>query len=336
MQTRLLPLLHTLQNNPPPLTGLWVVHTDEPLAVDWLVEACRPLWHDNNQLIKRFELISPKSWHEVMNELTSLSLFEEHTVLIVTGKHKPDTKDKALLSSLTQFVQDVNDGTSRNQLLWCLPKQDKKSLTSKAMDFFVKHGCIVDGTVYDETLRGELLVWKARQLGLTLEDTAWHTLMNATEKNLLTAYQALWRLSFLSHADVIGVDELRQALVAGADFNVFDLSDNLLLGDGIKVIKILTHLKRTDTAPSLVLWAVAKDARLILQLQAGKNPYELGIWQNKVQLYTNTAHRTQHISHTWLGQIYAIDKAIKGVSPLDVWGALQRLCLGLCGIDLVI
>lgn len=332
MQTRLLPLLYDIKRHATPLCGLWLVHTDSPLVVDWLVETCRPTWTKNNQLIKRMELTSAKSWHEVVNELSSLSLFDDSMALIVTGNHKPDTKDKTLMSSLAQFAQDVKDGNSQNHLIWQLPKQDKKSLATKAIGFFDTHGLIIDGNIYDERLRGEFLQLKAQELGLTLDSTAWQTLMNATEKNLLTAYQTLWRLSFLSHADVVSVDELQQALVAGADFNVFDLSDALLTANAPKTLQILTHLRHTDTAPSIVLWAVAKDVRLILQIQSGKSPHELGIWQNKVHMYTNIAQRTHTMSGGWLDQIYAIDKAIKGVSGADAWGEIERLCLAVCGI----
>lgn len=332
MQLRLLSLLDDLKRQAVPLHGLWIVHTDDPLVVDWLIEACRPTWTANHQLLKRIELTSPKSWHDVVAELSSLSLFDDGSAIVVSGKHKIDTKDKTLMHALTQFAQDVKDGASHNHLIWCLPKQDKKSLATKAVEFFDKHGLVIDGNIYDERLRGEFLRFKAVELGLTLDGTAWQMLMNATEKNLLMAYQTLWRLSFLPHGEVVGVGELEQALVAGVDFNVFDLSDALLTANAPKVVQILIHLQSVDTAPSIVLWAVAKEVRLILQIQAGKNPQELGIWQNKVHLYTNIAKRTHGMSGDWLAQVYTIDKAIKGVSGGNAWSELERLCLAVCGV----
>lgn len=331
MQTRLLSLLAQL-DQPTTVSGLWLVHSDEPLAIQWLIDACRPHWANHHQLIKRTELVSAKSWTEVVNDLDSPDLFGDSTALIVTGKHKIDTKDKALTARLERFAQDVKDNNSQNHLIWCLPKQDKKSLATKAVQFFDTHGLIIDANLYDEKLRGDLLAFKAKKLGLTLDHTAWQMLMSHTEHNLLTAYQTLWRLSFLPHTDMVSMDELEQALVAGSAFNVFDLSDALLHANPSKTLSVLNHLKNTDTAPSLVLWAVAKDARLILQIQAGKNPYELGIWQNKVHLYTNIAQRTQATSSDWLTQIYTIDKAIKGVSDKDAWSAIQTLCLAICGV----
>ena len=81
-----------------------------------------------------------------------------------------------------------------------------------------------------------------------------------------------------------------------------------------------------------ILWALAKDARLILQIQAGKNPSDLGIWRNKISRYTNASRRSPTItSQSWLSAIYDIDKTIKGVNDGNVWHLLQQLVLSLCG-----
>lgn len=331
MQQRFLTLFsHLNDSQTAPTQGLWLMHGDEPLLHQWLIDACRPHWTAHHQLIKRMELTSVGSWTQVLAELNDLSLFGDSTALIVTGNHKPDPKT---LAKLSVFADEVASGQNTNHLLWCAPKQDKKSLATKALKLFDDKGLIIDGHLYHEQLRQEILSAKACELGLTLTPEAWQLLLSHTEHNLLTAYQCLWRASFLHpHGQMMGVDELTVSLVDGADFTVFHLSDSILAGDVQKALTILAHLKRTDTAPSLVLWAVAKDARLILQIQSGKNPSELGIWQNKVHLYTNIAKRTYGMSGDWLSQIYAIDKAIKGVSGMDVWGEIERLCLAMCGI----
>ncbi|MDO4450425.1 MAG: DNA polymerase III subunit delta [Moraxella sp.] len=327
MQQRFLSIFDDLKHkHRTPVQGIWVIHTDEVLLHQWLVDACRLHWQDNNQLAVRMELTSPKSWLDVLAKLNDLPLFGDNVAVIVSGNHKPDVKT---LDKLARFADDVSAGHSANHLLWCLSKQDKKSLNTKALKLFDNEGLLIDGNI-NEAIRKEVLIIKARELGLTLTDDAWQMLLSHTEHNLLSAYQCLWRTSFLYTQ--AGIEELSVSLVDGMDFTVFHLSDNILTTNINKSLTILNHLKHTDTAPSIVLWALAKDARLILQIQSGKNPSELGIWQNKVHLYTNIAKRTQGMSGDWLSQIYAIDKAIKGVSGMDAWGELERLCLAMCGI----
>lgn len=327
MQIRLLPLLHELQSTTA-IHGLWLIHSDEPLLIDWLIEACRPIWSNNNQHVKRLELNSSKSWYEVIQALSTLSLFDEKTTLIVTGKHKIDPKDSSIINTLNQFACDAQQGTNHNHLIWCLPKQDKKSLSHPCLKLFATQGMLIDGNLYDERLRSDFLHLKAKELKLSFEHSAWQALMSSTQGNLLSAYQTLWRLSFLSTGQ-IGIADLEQALVAGTEFNVFDLSNALLSADTKKILKILQHLKHTDTPPSVVLWAITKELRLLMQLQAGKSPSELGIWQNKHELYLQCAERTKNHSNHWSSQLYETDKAIKGFSTNNAWRELERLCLSI-------
>lgn len=330
MQQRFLPFFNQLLSQPltTPLSGFWLIHSDEPLTAQWLIDACRPIWQTNAQTIKRIELSSHQSWQTVISELDSLSLFGDTSAIIVTGNHKPKSdKDSKtdLLATLERLAKDTP-----NHLIWCLPKQDKKSLASKAIKLFDAHGIIIDGNLYDESMRQALLQTCAARLGVRLTADAWQMLMAHTENNLLTAHQNLWRLSLL-HSDIVDDEQLKACLIDGAEFSVFDLSDNVLAGNAAKALQILAHLKNTEVAPSIVLWALGKDARLIAQLHAGKDAQDLGIWRNKTALYMNVARRTPpHIAQSWSLDLLDIDQAIKGIQDGDVWHLLQRLILSMC------
>lgn len=306
--------------------GLWLVHGDEPLMVQWLIDACRPIWQAHRQHVSRLELTSAKSWLTAESELASLSLFDDNNALIITGNHKPDA---AMIATLAQFADEANQGAHGHHLLWCLPKQDKKSQATKALRLFAERGMMIEASLPNERARRELLQVKAQEFGLTLTNEAWSLLLTHTEHNLLTAYQTLWRLSFLYPNATIDGEILQAGLVEGAAFSSFDLSDAMLGGNPNKSLQILHQLRQSDTAPSRVLWTVATDARHILQLQAGKSPDSLGIWRSKQSLYTAAARRTHAVSHAWAAQIFAIDKAIKGVSGLDAWQLLHDLVLSI-------
>ena len=117
--------------------------------------------------------------------------------------------------------------------------------------------------------------------------------MSQTEHHLLSAYQTLWRLSYLfapqlaangqAHSGTIALDisDLQAALVSDAQFSVFDLSDAMLSGDSAQVAKIIFQLKATDEPTTLVLWAIAKDMRLVLALMDGQDSQAIGIWRSK-------------------------------------------------------
>ena len=86
------------------VAGLWLAHGDEPLLSQWLIDAMRPHWRAQNYAIKRIELISVKSWQEVLSELGSQSLFDDASALIVTGNHKPDKAVKIGRASCRERV----------------------------------------------------------------------------------------------------------------------------------------------------------------------------------------------------------------------------------------
>ena len=329
MLERFLPLWTRLidEKNLTNINGVWLIHSDEPLIHQWLIDALKPHYQAHHQQIKRMELISAKSWSDVLSELNSLDLFAENSALIVTGKHKPDIK---MLEKFQQFIQDSQNGQNSNHLLWCLPKQDKKSLSTKVMKFFEQSGLVIDGNIHNEEMRATLLAKKAKQFQLNFETDAWQFLISHTQQNLLAAYQILSQLSLSWTNQTIHLSILNQILQDSSQFDVFELSDAMLLGSLKKSMQILYYLQNSDIVPSIVLWTLSKDVQLILQLQAGKNPHELGIWKNKIASYQTAAHRTQAISQNWIHQLYQIDSAIKGITKQNPWQLIKLLITSFC------
>lgn len=332
------------------VAGLWLAHGDEPLLHQWLIDALRPQWRAQNYAIKRIELISVKSWQEVLSELSSQSLFDDASALIVTGNHKPD---KAVIAELERFALEAQTGAHSHTLLWLTPKQDKRSQSSKWFAPFAQYGHIIDCNLYDERQRQQILQVQAQQFGLKLSQDAWQLLISHTEHHLLSAYQTLWRLSYLfapqlasfnneppdsksecSTAKEIALDitDLQSALVSDAQFSVFDLSDAMLAGNSSQVAKIIFQLKATDEPTTLVLWAIAKDMRLVLALMDGQDPQSLGIWRSKQGLYSQACHRHSTVQTAlWPDLLYCCDQAIKGLIRQPAWELLLQAALELSG-----
>ncbi len=330
------------------VAGLWLAHGDEPLLQQWLIDALRPQWRAQNYAIKRIELISVKTWQEVLSELSSLSLFDDASALIVTGNHKPD---KDIIAELERFALDAQTGAHSHSLLWLTPKQDKRSQASKWFAPFAQYGHIIDCNLYDERQRQQLLQVQAQQFGLKLSKDAWQLLMLHTEHHLLSAYQTLWRLSYLfapqlaasnneksdnknTNAKEIALDitDLQAALVSETQFSVFDLSDAMLAGNSAQVAKIIYQLMSTDEPTTLVLWAISKDMRQIMALMDGQNPQSLGIWRSKQGLYSQACRR-QSTTQTslWPDLLYRCDQAIKGLIRQPAWELLLQAALELSG-----
>ena len=335
------------------VAGLWLAHGDEPLLQQWLIDALRPHWRARNYAVKRIELVSVKSWQEVLSELGSLSLFDDASALIVTGNHKPD---KAVLTELIQFAEAAQADAQTHSLLWFTPKQDRRSQSSKWFTPFAQYGHVIDCNLYDERQRRQLLQLQAQQFGLQLSQEAWQLLMSHTQHHLLSAYQTLWRLSYLFAPALLGndapdasvppshqttetgnkvaldIDDLQAALVSDARFSVFDLSDAMLAGDSQQVVNIIWQLKATDEPTTLVLWAISKDMRQIMALLDGQDPQALGIWRSKQSLYQQACRRQSKAQTTeWPAILYRCDQAIKGIIRQPAWELLLQAALLLSG-----
>ena len=332
------------------VAGLWLAHGDEPLLSQWLIDALRPHWRAQNYAIKRIELISVKSWQEVLSELGSQSLFDDASALIVTGNHKPD---KTVIAELERFAVEAQAGTHGHSVLWLTPKQDKRSQSSKWFAPFAQYGNVIDCNLYNEQQRQQLLQIQAQKFGLRLSQEAWQLLMLHTEHHLLSAYQTLWRLSYLfapqlmaPHEDTetagdfeqptntvaLDIKDLQAALVSDAQFSVFDLSDAMLAGNSAQVAKIIFQLKATDEPTTLVLWAISKDMRQIIQLMDGQDPQALGIWRSKQGLYQQACRRQSKTQTAeWPALLYRCDQAIKGLVRHPAWELLLQAALELAG-----
>ncbi|MFW2176361.1 MULTISPECIES: DNA polymerase III subunit delta [unclassified Moraxella] len=317
-----------------PATGLWLLHGDEDLLAQWLIERLQPQWQAHGMAVQRMDIVSAKSWQEVLAELNSLSLFDDSKVIIAQGNHKPD-KD-----SLAQ-LQDFATQNPTNCLIIISDKYDKKAQTSAFFQLCDKHGQVVDCHLYQESQREALLKQHAQDFGIDLHTEAWQMLMAQTQNNLLTAYQTLWRLSYLyaptPNQALVRIDtqQLQDGLVNQSHFTTFDLSDAMLMGDVAKVVTILQALKHAEEPESLVLWVIAKDMRNVQSLLTGASFQSLGIWSSKQGLYNQAVRRhTPQTTHDWANLLYDCDRAIKGLSQTPAWELLYQTALALAGVRL--
>lgn len=333
------------QNSPTPATGLWLLHGDEDLLQQWLVQRMAVTWRAQGMAIQRTDIVNAKSWQAVLGEFDSLSLFDERRVIIAQGNHKPDGKrDGEILQALKHFAKHAQ-ADPQNALIVLSPRFDKRAQNSAFYQLCNQYGQVVDCRLIQARDRHALLIAHAADFGLTLTTDAWQQLEDQTQNNLLSAYQTLWRLSYLFAAPApypakptlmtIDSTQLAQGLVRQAQFSTFDLSDAMLAGNSARVVRIMRQLKASDEPPSLVLWTLSKDMRALQAMQTGTSPASLGIWQSKQSLYQQAAHRHhgQNLD-AWTTLLYRCDQAIKGLIAQPVWELLLQAALAVAGVTL--
>lgn len=323
-------------------TGLWLIHGDEPLVASWLMDGWRTHWTAQQVERKRVDMKSAKSWVDALSEFDHIGLFSSQTVVEMHGNHKPDKKT---LERLRDFCENPND----NCLIVLMPAQDWKAQKTVFFKQCVQLGNVINTTLNNENERRQLLNIKAAEFGIQLDNDAWRMLLEQTQNNLLAAYQALWRVSDLAviqqhnttptdtmptDALMVDVSTLKPALVAQSRYSQYDLSDAMLAGNVPKVIEILHYLKESGEAPTLLLWNLSKDARILMQMLHGSSAQDAGVWRNKVGQYNQALrHLNFQASQHWPALMLETDRSIKGLSGTPVWENLTQLALSMAGKD---
>ena len=125
-------------------------------------------------------------------------------------------------------------------------------------------------------------------------------------------------------------------VVDSSRFDVFKLTDCVLAGKASRVVKILNALKAEGIAAPIVLWALVREARLLINIKVaikeGKNKEmvfkSFYLWDKRKQLINAILPRLemQNLQQIMLLGAKA-DRQIKGQERGDYWETILSLCL---------
>ncbi|MFT4020305.1 MAG: DNA polymerase III subunit delta [Acinetobacter sp.] len=290
--------------------GAWVIHGQEPLLEQNLLDALRKHWQNAGIERQRYDIQNANDWKNVFHALNSLSLFSQQLAIEAHGNIKPDAAGLKLLKAYLQ-------NNEQNLLLIVMPKQDSQSLKSNFFQVIEANGVLVSLQAAYAQDRQRILTLEAEQIGISLQQEAWQWLLDHHEHNLLAAKNSLVRVSdTFPELRNIGIEQLHECLQDLSRYSTFDLSDSLLKGDLAQSIKILQYLVATGEAMTLILWAIGKEMRLLMQIyEHPQSALQLGIWKTKVQYYQQAVRRFTPVQFLgWPKLLLRIDAAIKGIS----------------------
>jgi len=307
--------------------GAWVLHGQEPLLEQNLIDAFRASWQKQDIERQRYDISSVADWKTVFNALNSLSLFSTQLAIEVHGNIKPDASAIKLLKNYLQHNE-------QNLLLVVMPKQDSNSLKSSFFQLIDANGVNVSLVANYPKDRQQILGIEAEKLGIRLANDAWQWLEQHHEHNLLAAKNSLMRVSdTFAEVDIIQVDHLYACLQDQSRYSTYDLSDALLQGNLSQSIKIFQYLVVSGEPMSLILWSLSKEMRLLMQLfEQPQNALQIGIWKTKVGLYQQALRRLSPQTFlAWPGLLLKIDASIKGLGHENPEHLVLQAISSICG-----
>lgn len=319
------------------LAPVYLVSGDEPLQVQEACDAVRAAARQAGFTGREvFFAESGFDWGRLLEAMDSPPLFGDRNVLDLRLNAAPDKQGAAALARYAERAGA--DGL----LLASLPRlkaAEQKAAWFTALD---KVGVVVQVWPLDGP---QLLDWLERRLqgrGLAADRSAVQLLAGLVEGNLLAAAQEVEKLHALHGSGRLSAEAILLTVADSARYDVFALADAVLAGQGPRVAKVLAGLRSEGEAAPIVLWALARELRLLLALHsAGSEGFETELKRHKTPdkrkpLLQRALRRLPPARlHDLLRLAGLADRVIKGMEPGDPWDSLLHLALGMAGCAVV-
>ncbi|MEY6431637.1 DNA polymerase III subunit delta [Thioalkalicoccus limnaeus] len=159
-------------------------------------------------------------------------------------------------------------------------------------------------------------------------------LADRAEGNMLAADQEIAKLALLHEPGPLAVADLLAAIGDSARFDPFALTAAAVAGERERVHRILAVLAADGTAEALILWALAREIRLLAALAfAHEQRRELApifaaqrVWEaRQAELRRALARLPRAHLHHLLTRCADADACIKGVRVGDPWPLLAEI-----------
>jgi len=315
------------------LAPLYVVHGDEPLLAMEAADAIRAKARADGYAEREVHLVERNyDWGRLAASAAALSLFASRRLIelrIPSGK--PGTDGAAAITAYCAALQpDI-------VTLVTLPRLDRAGQNSAWFGALSGAGVVVNVFPVE---RRALPLWigarLARQKQRAAED-ALAFIADCVEGNLLAAHQEIQKLGLLYPPGDLAFEQVRNAVLDVARFEVSQLSEAMLSGDRARLARVLDGLAGEGEAPPRVLWVMSDDVRAVTRVQRGlaegRNAADLfreyRVWGEARQRLVAAAARrmAREALDAALAQAAAVDRTIKGLVKGDPWDELLQLGL---------
>lgn len=320
------------------LVPVWLVAGEEPLLIDEvrtrIRAAARTAGYSEHQVLHveggGFD------WRHLGESASNLSLFGERRLIEL---RLPGGKPG---SSGAQALQAYCRAPPADTLLLVVgARLDARQRRSAWVEAFSRAGTML--YIWPVSL-GDLPRWIEQRLhsrGLTADRAVVDLLVERAEGNLLAAAQEIEKLYLLLGKGPVDLDTARRAVADSARYDIFDLSEAALCGNRARVDRICRGLQEEGTEPTLALWALARDLRVlaILQAVAGDSRQVDGVLRQH-QIPKHRQARLRHLATgtaagAWeglLSRAAQVDRVIKGAAIGRPWDELLQLSFELTAV----
>ena len=314
------------------LAPVYFISGDEPLQLGEIADAIRKAAKKAG--FENREILSAETgfeWNQLAFTADSYSLFADKKIIdLRLPSGTPGIEgSKALIAYCERLPEDTI-------LLVTAGKIASSALKTKWLEALDKKGVVIQVWPLEGS---DLIRWlqqRAEQRELRIETEGLRILASRIEGNLLAAAQEIEKLYVLYGTANLSSRQISEAVADSSRYDVFKLMDSVLAGSVGRILKVLSGLRSEGVATPIVLWALTREARLLIKmklaLSQGQNREVVfknnQIWDKRKQLISNALSQ---LSDNDLNNILVLsakaDRQIKGQESGDAWETLLALCL---------
>ena len=333
------------------LKSLYTLHGDEPLLVQEFADTLRAEARGRGYTERTVHTVAGAhfDWSEVLASGGSLSLFADKQIVEVRIPSGKPGKDGAV--ALQQLAERAK-GDESTLTLVMLPKLDGATMKGGWFGALESCGMTVKFDPIDRRALPQWIAQRLQQQGQRVADgeEGQRTLQffaDRVEGNLLAAHQEIQKLGLLypvKGGGVLSFDQVENAVLNVARYDVFKLSEAVLGGQPVRVARMIDGLQAEGVSEVLVHWALAEDIRSLKRvkdaIRSGR-PMPMALRENRVwgakeKLYERVLPGISEPALAGLlDAAQKVDGIVKGLKqpdwPVSGWQALHRLAGMLCG-----
>lgn len=309
------------------LASIYFISGDEPLQVMESADRIRAVARQRDYTEREvMDVDAQFDWNLLLDAGNSMSLFAEKRILelrLPSGK-----PGKAGSQVLQEYAQRPADDAV---LIISSGKLDGNAKNTKWFKTLDQQGVVIQCWPVNLDQLPGWIEQRLQSKGIHADRDAIKLLADRVEGNMLAAAQEVDKLFLLHGASRLDFQQVAAAVADSSRYNIYDLVDSALQGDVVRSAKIIGGLKSEGVEPILLLWALSREIRQLVQISearvsADAAMSQLRIWDSRKPLLRRALSR--HKANRWklfLKRCARIDRVVKGVEDGRAWDELLML-----------
>ncbi len=312
---------------------LYTVFGDEPLlaleAGDCLRAAARAGGYDEREVLTADASFK---WPQLVMAAHSQSLFASRKLLdLRIPNGKPGVEGGAALQAFCAAL------TADTVTLVTLPALDWRAQKAGWFEALERAGVMVEARAVPRKAVPQWLSARLKAQGQEADAEALAFVADRVEGNLMAAFQEVQKLGLLFPPGPISFEQMREAVLDVARYDVFNLGIAMIEGDAVRLTRMLEGLQGEGAAPPMALWSLSEEIRAIGRVLAAAESgrplntvwRDVKVWgvPHQVAMQQNLSRFSKLQITQGLRHAAAIDRMVKGLAKGDVWDELLQLAM---------